>query len=73
MPPARPLHPFVLRLFALTALSNLHHFVIDARFLFNDLWLAVFAYASPLFLMGMLFLIYAILMYVHFFRDTSRA
>jgi hypothetical protein len=61
------LHLFVLCLFCFntpyqfTPLHNLH-----SHFWFNTLWLAVSYYASPLFLMRILFLIYIFLIYAQF-------
>jgi hypothetical protein len=57
--PAIVLRPFSIRLFALTPLANLHHFLICAHFRFNFLRLAAFCYANPLFLIGISFFIYA--------------
>jgi hypothetical protein len=64
--------PFILSLFALTPLANLHNFLIcTPHFRFNALWLAACYYSNPLFMMGMSFPVYAFLIYAHFFRNTT--
>jgi hypothetical protein len=54
--------------FALTPLSNLHHFLIYTHFPCNSDWLAAFCYSDALFLMGI-----SVMIYAYFFRNTSRA
>ena len=54
----------------LMPLANVHNFLLHTlSFLwFNALWLAVFCFANPLFLMSVSFLIYN-----HSIRNTARA
>lgn len=63
------LRPFVLYLFYLTPRANFQRLLIYTPFfMFNALWLAAFFYSTLLFLIRILFLIYA-----HFFRKAVKA
>jgi len=64
---------FVLHLFTIMLLTNLHHINLSSSFLINALWLAAFYCANSLFLMGVSFFIYILLIYIHLFRNTTRA
>lgn len=70
--PAFLLRLLVLHLFTIMLLTNLH-INLGSSFLINALWLAAFYYANSLFLMGVSFFIYILLIYIHLFRNTNRA